>query len=463
MSPQQARESVGGRDTRQRQVLFGLLGGYDVSESADAELDVADFAEAIGLDAGAVRRALSTLTASNIISYTPARRTRGVLMCDERPVSQLRIRPQEIARRAALEQRKLREVISFCYTDRCYRAFILDYFGDRHHAASCGTCGNCRAPQSKSASAAGGATEIMSPPMEEVSPLDRFITKHTPTAFDLDEELGEQTRLRRAREKAESAFESEAQEISITEARPLTDEEKLLVRKILACAARMQGRFGKGMLAATLRGSRAKNVIQAGLNQLSTYGILDDMTQDELMIYIDALVAAGCMTVTGGAYPTVSLSAFGNDVMRERAEVELALQATPLSNLSVASAAPMTSAASHAAQPATARKQVSTVDETYALYCEGLSIEEISRQRGLTMITVEKHLADCIMQGRAVDVSEHVSDADRALIEVAVDQLGTQLLKPLRDALPSHINYRMIRFVVADLQHAEQSSEEESA
>ena len=81
----------------------------------------------------------------------------------------------------------------------------------------------------------------------------------------------------------------------------------------------MQGRFGKGMLASTLRGSRARNVLQAGLDQLSTYGILNDMTQDELLIYIDALVAGGCLNVTGGAYPTVSLSPLGNDCMRERA------------------------------------------------------------------------------------------------------------------------------------------------
>jgi RecQ family ATP-dependent DNA helicase len=455
MSPRQAREAVGARDTRQRQVLFGLLGGYDVNDRADAELDVTDFAEAIGLDVTAVRRSLSTLAASNIITYTPARRTRGVLMCDERPVSQLRIRPQEIARRAALEQRKLREMISFCYTEDCYRAFILDYFGDPHHAPNCGTCGNCTAQPGAAQAASDERSNL--PPLEAASSLDRFITKHAPTALDLDQALDEQTRFRRAREKSEMILDGEAQEINITEARPLTEEERLLVRKILACAARMQGRFGKAMLASTLRGSRAKNVIQAGLDQLSTYGILDDMTQDELMVYIDALVAAGCLTVTGGAYPTVSLSALGNDVMRERAVVELALQSTPLSALSVASPS---SAAAHTASAATLKKQVSTVDETYTLYCEGLSIEEISRRRGLTEITIEKHLADCIMQGRDIDLSQHVRDADRALIEVAVDQLGTQLLKPLRDALPSHINYRMIRFVVADLQRAEQTSQE---
>ena len=77
----------------------------------------------------------------------------------------------------------------------------------------------------------------------------------------------------------------------------------------------------------------------------------------------------------------------------------------------------------------------------------------------MTEITVEKHLADCITQGRPFDISRHVSDTDRALIESAIDKLGTQLLKPLRDETPPHINYRMIRFVVADVQRAEQGEQ----
>jgi superfamily II DNA helicase RecQ len=83
----------------------------------------------------------------------------------------------------------------------------------------------------------------------------------------------------------------------------LSDEEKLTVRKILACAARMGGRFGKGMLASTLRGSRSAKLSQMGLDQLSTYGILSGMTQDEILLYVDALVAAGCLHVTGGRLP----------------------------------------------------------------------------------------------------------------------------------------------------------------
>jgi ATP-dependent DNA helicase RecQ len=451
MKPAEARASVGARDTKARQVLFGLLGGHDLNERMDIELDVTDFAESIGLDLAAVRRALSQLSASGIISYNPARRTRGILMLDERPATNLRIRPHEVARRAALEQRKLREIISFCYTESCYRAFILDYFGDMSHAANCGTCGNCTAPPRE----ANARSSKITAPLDEPTAFDDFVREHVPVALDLEIELDERSRIRRASEDAEAAATPDARGINVTQARVLTDEEVLLVRKILACAARMQGRFGKGMLASTLRGSRARNVLQAGLNELSTYGILDDMTQDELMLYIDAVVSAGCLKVTGGSYPTVSLTALGGEVMRGRANVELALPETELSAFSTAtfssSSAPTTRVAK--------TKSVSTVDETYALYNEGLSIEEICAQRGLTEITVEKHLAECITQGRPFDISQHVSDTDRALIERAVDQLGTQLLRPLRDALPSHINYRMIRFVVADVQRAEQSEE----
>ncbi|HMF55898.1 MAG TPA: helix-turn-helix domain-containing protein, partial [Pyrinomonadaceae bacterium] len=389
---------------------------------------------------------------SGIISYQPARRTRGVRMLDEHPVKQLRIRPQEIARRAALEQRKLREMINFCYTDGCYRAFILDYFGDPHHAQSCGTCGNCD-PRMKGASARSGSAAP--PPIEPPTKLDRFVREQVPFAHDLEDDLGEQSRMRRAREKSEAAAKGEEMEgaLGVTTPRALTAEESLLVRKVLACSARMQGRFGKGMLASTLRGSRAKQVLQAGLDQLSTYGILSDMTQDEILLYIDALVAAGCLRVAGGVYPTVSLTEMGSDVMRERASVELAIAETSLSAL-----AHQSFVTSRTARALESVKRVNTVDETYTLYCDGLSIEEISRQRGLTEITIEKHLADCIQEGREFDISLHVSDADRARIEIAIEQLGTQQLRPLRDALPAHINYRMIRFVVADVQRVEQNS-----
>ncbi|MCA1614394.1 MAG: helix-turn-helix domain-containing protein, partial [Acidobacteria bacterium] len=451
-----ARAAVEARKSgRDKLVLFGLLGGHDLNQKTDTELNVSDFAETLGLDLAGVRRSLASLAEAGVVSYAAARRTRGLLMLDEAPARQLRIRPQDLARRAALEQRKLREMISFCYTENCYRAFILDYFGDRSHARNCGRCDNCLGEgRPKRAPAAAD------PP----TPLDDFLREQSPFGHDLERDLAESSRLRRARVESETAGRaaagvgesgeegSRAESFSVTEARALTEDERLVVRKILACAARMEGRFGKGLLAATLRGSRSAKITQAGLERLSTYGLLAEMTQDEILLYVDALVSAGAMRVTGGAYPTVALTAFGSDVMRERAEVRLALPSPdPPAPAARSSALP--------AKPAGAPvKRVSTTDETYAFYEAGMTVEEICEQRGLSEMTVEKHLADCIIEGRPFDLSRHVAAEDRALIEQAAADIGAERLKPLREALPRRITYRMIRFVVADLQRAAQTS-----
>jgi ATP-dependent DNA helicase RecQ len=83
-----ARANVEARRSAQlRQVLFGLLGGYEVGERADTELDVRDFAETLGMELSSARRALSTLAEGGVLSYQPARRTRGVVMSTRSPSS----------------------------------------------------------------------------------------------------------------------------------------------------------------------------------------------------------------------------------------------------------------------------------------------------------------------------------------------------------------------------------------
>jgi len=206
-----------------------------------------------------------------------SRRSRTIFMLDDPPVSQLRTNQADVARRGDLERRKLREIIELCYTEYCYRAYILDYFGDRHHARQCGTCGNCRPSQPAS-------SDLHS---FESSPSLPVETDNNP--------------------------------------RPLDADELLRVRKILACAKRMKGRFGKSVLAATLRGSASRVVLNAHLNELSTYGLLKDMPQDLILVFIEALVSAGCLSVTKGQYPTVSITELGNRVMLEKEQVELNL------------------------------------------------------------------------------------------------------------------------------------------
>src|ERR1700755_1182859 len=132
-------------------------------------------------------------------------------------------------------------MISFCYTEDCYRTFILDYFGDRSHDGTCGTCGNCLQRARRGGSESTGFSSGNNlPPIAPARDIDRFIMKHAPSSIDLEEELAGQSRMRRKRERAEStsdfAPDDADSSIAVAEPRELSDEEKLTVRKILACA-----------------------------------------------------------------------------------------------------------------------------------------------------------------------------------------------------------------------------------
>ena len=50
---------------------------------------------------------------------------------------------------------------------------------------------------------------------------------------------------------------------------------------------------------------------------------------------------------------------------------------------------------------------------------------------------------------------------DARLVRGIARSIGAERLKPLRDALPRHVTYRMIRFVVADMQRATQEGKDE--
>lgn len=262
------------------------LSAAEIGKRAGASNDMAVQSSLYLLErAGHIQR-VAPLPVSAAGAGTPSRRARHVIMLDNGP-SPLRINPADVTRRANLERRKLREMIEFCYTEYCYRAHILDYFGDRHHARQCGTCGNC------------------SPNSRVRSPLTsaELLTTSPPTRRSV------RTRI----------------ELFDATPRALSVDETLRVRKILAGATRMKGRFGKTVLAATLRGSAAKNVMQAHLNELSTYGLLKELRQDDILVYIDALIRAGCLRTSPGEYPTVSITELGDRVMREQEAIELLL------------------------------------------------------------------------------------------------------------------------------------------
>ena len=103
------------------------------------------------------------------------------------------------------------------------------------------------------------------------------------------------------------------------------ERETIAIRKALSCVARLDGRYGRGRITQVLVGSRAKEVLDANLDELPTYGLLADEGSEFVWALLDALIAAECLAVSTGDYPMLSLTPRGREVMRGEAVVPLAL------------------------------------------------------------------------------------------------------------------------------------------
>jgi ATP-dependent DNA helicase RecQ len=96
----------------------------------------------------------------------------------------------------------------------------------------------------------------------------------------------------------------------------MLEKESVVIRKALAGVARARGRGGMQAVAEMLRGKASERVVRFGFDGLSTFGLLADRGQDDVMRLLRALLAAGLVDLTPGEYPIPILTALGGRAMR---------------------------------------------------------------------------------------------------------------------------------------------------
>ncbi|WP_018969385.1 RecQ family ATP-dependent DNA helicase [Rubritalea marina] len=174
--------------------------------------------------------------------------------------SKLEIDRHALEEKERRDKSKLAAMVELCYSHQCRQQWIMEYFGER----DAGTCGSC----------------------------DVCVGK-----------LGE----------------------GASEGSP---EQVMNLRKMLSGVARMsrkvngqwEGRFGRGRVVQMLVGSKAKEILQNRLEELSTYGLLKDLGTAYLNDLMQSAHDAGLVQTQKGEYPLVSLSARGEEVMLDRAK-----------------------------------------------------------------------------------------------------------------------------------------------
>jgi ATP-dependent DNA helicase RecQ len=323
-----ALERVAG-DSPEGRVLRDLIFTLEVSDRGTTAVNLAVLASGTGQTVPRIRRLMQQLADRGVLKCRATFDGGGIRVLDKS--APLRIDKRELAARAAAEQWKLRRMIDYCYHEACLRQFILRYFGDRKLISTCNACSNCApgnyralAPDS-GRSNRGGTLTLQPKKARNRAERNRFDRVIEPVGSRHSSGTATREATRASGQRGLASGPNGRGDFSPASARSLTNDEVIVVKKILSCVARMNDRFGKGTVIAVLRGSKSKQVIDHHLDRLSTYGLLSDMSEAAVGAFFRALIDAGCIEVRESAYPIVRLSDLGRSVMAGRTEIALAL------------------------------------------------------------------------------------------------------------------------------------------
>lgn len=205
---------------------------------------------------------------------------------------------------------------------------------------------------------------------------------------------------------------------------------------VLDAVRRLPNNIGREKLVQVLRGSRAKDMNKFGYDKSVYYGRLIVYSALEMKQIIDQLVDERYLKVIGGQYPVLRLTPQGEAAVKTRASISLKVQRT-FSKKEIDRARRK-------------RHAGNTLEVTAALLQQGHGIDQVAGQRGLTPGTIYSHAAKLIAAGR-VSLEVVVSGKVRQQIEDAIRQVGSvDYLFPIKELLPSEIDYNVIRCVVED-------------
>lgn len=99
----------------------------------------------------------------------------------------------------------------------------------------------------------------------------------------------------------------------------------------------------------------------------------------------------------------------------------------------------------------------STELESFRLFKLGLSPDEIASQRGIVLSTVLNHLTELMKNGHDIDISRLVDEDQRNEILNAIEKVGSERLKPIKEIVSENITYDSIRIVVTDYNEKKKS------
>lgn len=97
-------------------------------------------------------------------------------------------------------------------------------------------------------------------------------------------------------------------------------------QQIFSCVVRVKERFGVKVIAGVLKGSKDKRILELGLHQLPTYGLMKNRPEKDIVGLVHSLIADGYLKLSDGKYPVVQLLPNAVPILKQQSRVMMRIQ-----------------------------------------------------------------------------------------------------------------------------------------
>ncbi len=352
--------------------------------------------------------------------------------------------------------KKLQEMVDYCNTDSCIRGYILRYFGEQDAPQECGNCGNCMSNTEQ--------TDITLEAQKILSCMKRTGERFGSGVVTDVLKGANSGKLRQMGFEKLSTFgimkeyskETIKEIISYLISEGFIDikGDKYPVLALSRKANSWLGDNGQLYIKQNIAKEHQKaqksefkidNILFEELRQLRKE-IAEKQNVPPFIVFSDATLNDMCKKLPTSYEAMLEVSGIGKFKLEKYGDrfIELINVYVKENNL---------------AQPELAiekqekprMKNESNKDTrliTYELYTSGKSMKEICEERGLSQVTIEDHLIDCLEKGLVLDYECLIPKDLEEEIMSAIEANGTKKLKPIKEALPPEVTYTAIKFAI---------------
>ncbi|SEO22143.1 ATP-dependent DNA helicase, RecQ-like [Amphibacillus marinus] len=271
---------------------------------------------------------------------------------------------------------------------------------------------------------------------------------------------------------------------------------------VLSCVMRMNQKFGAGLTAQVLKGSKNQKVKQFHFDQLSTYGLMRNRTEKEITQFIHFLVAEGYLSTGDQRFPILQLTKEATRILKN--EVKLHVRETHISQhdesdynddlfeqlralrkeMAEQEGVPPYILFSDATLKEMCRRLPQSKEAmllikgvglkkfdqygepflerialnsqetpsyliSYQLYQQGLDLDTIAAKRSIQEQTVASHLFQAFQSGHELTWSDFFDQETEDAVLDVYKQLDEPKLKPIKDMVHDQISYTAIKAILA--------------